>query len=457
MIIHCSFLEESPVNSTAHLVSRGVTDVEVKAGGRAAEEANRRRLSDFPLHRRFCLSSESSSMESSVCPFCHLTLPFSELQWHANSHFEDEDKEAKDLELANQVQIASSSCSTNVDRISSLIGLQTRGDYYHVNGGLISLLKNCLELEARHNSSVSILSGHVDHFHSLPSVDIGWGCGWRNIQMLSSHLLAHRQEARKVLFGGSGFVPDIAFLQRWLEIAWERGFDPPGAQHFNCKVYGTGHRIGTTECASLFRSFGLRARVVDFGPKESEQLHLSVPGSTLGQPVTQRNVIEVSGPMDRYVNRQQGLKRGRHSCDSSGKCSNNSKGKNEGARVLVDWVWNYFSDKGLTVSGSSRVIVSDRAPLYFQHDGHSRTIIGIQVKNQQNGMRQFNLLILDPSERTIALERSLKTNVGWQKLIKRGVHTLKKPQYQLCYIDPGIASREELEELKTINSMFFEL
>lgn len=146
-------------------------------------------------------------MESSVCPFCHLSVPSSELQWHANSHFEDEDKEANDMELGNQIQIASSSGSTDVVSISSLIGLQTRSNFYHVKDGLISLLRNCLELEARHNSSVTILSGHVDHFQSLPSVDVGWGCGWRNIQMLSSHLLAHRKEARKVLF-----VSQVLFL-----------------------------------------------------------------------------------------------------------------------------------------------------------------------------------------------------------------------------------------------------
>ncbi|XWS48681.1 hypothetical protein CRYUN_Cryun13aG0097200 [Craigia yunnanensis] len=301
-------------------------------------------------------------MESSACPFCHLSVPFSELQRHANSHFEDEDDEAKDLEFANQIQIASSSGSTDVDSISSLIALQTRSNFYHVKDGLISLLRNCLELETQHNSSVTILTGYVDHFQSLPSVDVGWGCGWRNIQMLSSHLLAHRQEARQVLFGGSGFVPDIGFLQRWLEIAWERRFDPPGAQHFNCKIYGFNYRIGTTECASLFRSFGLRARVVDFGPKESQPFYLSVPGSTLGQPVMKRNTIQVSGPMDRYVHQQQGSKKQGHSFESLGNGrSDKSKEESEGPHVLVDWVWNYFSDKGLTISGSSCVIVSDRA------------------------------------------------------------------------------------------------
>ncbi|KAL6955483.1 hypothetical protein U1Q18_031918 [Sarracenia purpurea var. burkii] len=95
-------------------------------------------------------------------------------------------------------------------------------------------------------------------------------------------------------------------------------------------------------------------------------------------------------------------------------------------------------------------------PLYFQHDGHSRTIVGIQVKHQLKGEIQYNLLVLDPAHKTAALERYLKENVGWQKLIKRGVHTLKKPQYQLCYIDPGIAGADEVEQLKTLDSIYIE-
>lgn len=50
-----------------------------------------------------------------------------------------------------------------------------------------------------------------------------------------------------------------------------------------------------------------------------------------------------------------------------------------------------FNDSVITLAFMGR-------PLYFQHDGHSRTIIGIQVKHQQNGTKQFNLLILDPSD-----------------------------------------------------------
>ncbi|XP_050270569.1 uncharacterized protein LOC126714439 isoform X3 [Quercus robur] len=364
------------------------------------------------------------------------------------------------------------------EKIACLIGLQIRSPFYQVETGLMALLKNCLELEA--GNSTSILSGYVDHFHSIESEDVGWGCGWRNIQMLSSHLLMRRQEAREVLFGGSGFVPDIASLQRWLEIAWERGFDALGSEHFNRKIYGSRNWIGATECAALFRSFGLRARIVDFGPKELESLCLSVPGSSLGAQVSKindrgkRKVVQVYGPMDKYIlgrhydaplagsrgdenSRYSSMQLGSNLGGGSGdNVLNKCARKNKGSEVLVHWVWNYFSDESLSKSCHHRVAVSEKPPLYFQHDGHSRTVVGVQVKHQQNGTQQFSLLILDPAHRTAALKTSLKENDGWQKLIKRGVHTLKKPQYQLCYIDPGIASEGEMELLKRIDSIFLE-
>lgn len=169
----------------------------------------------------------------------------------------------------------------------------------------MALLRECLELEPR--NTTTILCGYTDHIQSIRSEDSGWGCGWRNIQMLSSHLLMQRKETREVLFGGAGFVPDIPSLQRWLEIAWEKGFDAVGSDHFANKIFGLKRWIGTTECAALFRSFGLRARIVDFGPKELEPYYISLPGSSLGEEVKRmhnggkRKEIQVCGPMDRYM------------------------------------------------------------------------------------------------------------------------------------------------------------
>ncbi|KAL5568079.1 hypothetical protein UlMin_024654 [Ulmus minor] len=441
-------------------------------------------------------------MDSLECPFCHILVPSSELQRHANNHFEDDQEEqqqlARDLELAQQLALAPPSplpkstlmnnelpielgleknsnggeCSIQ-EKVTSLIGLQKREILHKVEGGLMVLLRSCLELEPE--NTTSILSGYVDHFQSIEFEDAGWGCGWRNIQIVSSHLLFQREEAREVLFGGSGFVPDIPSLQKWLEIAWEKGFDEPGSEHFDHKLYGTKKWIGTTECAALLRSFGLFAMVVDFGPKELESQYLSVPGSSDGTEAKRiwnggkRKVVQVNGPIDRYLKpRNHGFPEAGSSGQEKCSCSsfqlgessssgNNISSKSKGQQVLIDWVWNYFSDKNSTKSGKDRVIVSEKGPLYFQHDGHSRTIVGIQVKHQRNGKQQHNLLVLDPSQRTAALEKSLQDNVGWQKHIKRGVHTLKKPQYQLCYVDPGIASGEEMESLKTIDSTFLEL
>lgn len=41
-------------------------------------------------------------------------------------------------------------------------------------------------------------------------------------------------------------------------------------------------------------------------------------------------------------------------------------------------------------------------PLYFQHDGHSRTIVGIQMqKAKSSSARSYSLLILDPAHVSI--------------------------------------------------------
>ncbi|XP_049411378.1 uncharacterized protein LOC125874518 [Solanum stenotomum] len=413
----------------------------------------------------------------SVCPICNLRVLTFELERHANSHFDDEDID-KDFELAQQIALdlarAPSSppyipvdddmqCETSSqkDRESNFLKSEAKNcnpggkdidekarilSSVHSNEtrpqivqGLMDLLKNCLELETE--KATTILCGNVDHFQSSHSEDFGWGCGWRNIQMLSSHLLKQRREAREVLYGGSGFVPDIPSLQRWLEIAWKRGFDKQGSEDFDQAIYGKRNWIGTTECATLFRSFGLRARIVDFVSREID-IRSSGVGKCVGNMAPQ-----VYGPMDRY------LSKGKNVVSKAVPISYDVKAKPKVQQALIDWVWNYFADNKSRISGNHGILVSQKAPLYFQHDGHSRTIVGIQMKCQRNGPMQYNLLILDPGHTTESLAKSLKGNFGWQKLIKRGVHTLKKPLYQLCFLDPGIASGEEIESLKNLHSI----
>ncbi|KAL6503966.1 hypothetical protein OROGR_025889 [Orobanche gracilis] len=406
-------------------------------------------------------------MEFSTCPICSLSFPSFELQRHANDHFADE-YYATDLELAQQFALippspprfaedswkcrpsssdippsSSSRCDSYLtvcgvndydEKYASLVCSQNEEKFYKVEGNLMTLLRKCLELET--TDSVSILCWHIDHFQSIESWDVGWGCGWRNIQMLSSYLLSQHEEVKSVLYGGCGFVPSIRSLQRWLELAWDKGFDTPGSDDFDRKIYGKRNWIGTTECAAVFRFFGLRAKIVDFCSKDFELAHLG------------RKNKQICGPMDIF------LSKGKMDLSKSYQHSTNvSSEEVRGHQVLFEWVWNYFSGNNAGRSGDCRVVLSEKSPLYFQQDGHSRTIVGIQAKHLRNGTKQYNLLIFDPSTRTRALEKSLQENVGWQKLIKRGAHTLTEPQYQLCFIDPGIADGEELVSLKTINSV----
>lgn len=226
----------------------------------------------------------------------------------------------------------------------------------------MALLKNCLASES--GNVTSILSGYVDHFQSKESEDVGWGCGWRNIQMLSSHLIAQRQEAREVLYGGAGFVPDIASLQGWLELAWEQGFDTQGSNDFEREIYGKRNWIGTTECATLLRSFGLRAMIVDFC-KKGMQLASSSTALKCGEMaineeiVGKRKLHHVYGPMDRFLTRGDHDLSHQFSTGPEGlKCA--PVGKDKGHGVIIDWVWNYFSDHNSTKPGCQRVVLSEK-------------------------------------------------------------------------------------------------
>ncbi|CAN8277287.1 unnamed protein product [Cochlearia groenlandica] len=404
-------------------------------------------------------------MSSSSCPICNLTLPFSQIERHVNTHFYDGEEEEFDpqIEIDHQLALLIASSSSSPYIIESPTSSSQNGDVLATlpcsqnktkSHSLICLLKNCLEQESKKSkpniNTTSLLSSFVDHYQSTKE-DKGWGCGWRNIQMQCSHLFSNNNnnnigdgdEVKKRLFDGSTFVPDVPSLQRWLEIAWSKGFDVSGSHHFGARIHGSNRWIGTTECAALLRSFGLRARIVDFAPGRSKSTYLSVPGSSVAPKV------KAYGPMDRYLVKKDG----KAVEDGDKRCFNRSV-SGKGA-VLMEWVWNYFSDNRLNVS--SGVHMTNKGPLYFQHEGHSRTIIGIQRRIQGIAFTpMYNLLILDPGDSTKAIEKSLVEKKGWEGYIKRGAHTLTCPEYQILYVDKGIADGEELEKLKTIDSHFVE-
>eukprot|EP00850_Spirogloea_muscicola_P001891 SM000007S20851 [mRNA] locus=s7:564911:566986:- [translate_table: standard] len=390
----------------------------------------------------------------------------------------------------------------------------------------------------------------------------------------------------------------------WLELAWRRGFDAAGAAQLDWNVAGTRKWIGTTEAAALLRSFGFRARIVDFrssyaksrestGAEQRQRRAAKSPGrhgreeaeavlavgnaaGEHAQRAAAADAIGASGEdsvtaKPTPANPQGGNEDGDSPKDSDGaaedgaaeehpgiacsqcqvkpirgkrfrstvvpKCNlcercmlqvlhqesdgdsdggnGRSKDKspwrrcqfvrvespalqfessheplkgagnedvsavdscNSGANHtrLVEWVWGYFTGAGPDIGADPNahqqqqhqqaprdalsqlrqpLHVSNKSPLYFQHQGHSRTIVGIERRRSRpSAPEEFFLLVFDPSQRSEDLARTLKSKSGWQPLIKRGVRTLRKAEYQLLYVDPGLATDNECESLKVLDS-----
>ncbi|CAO3650189.1 unnamed protein product [Cunninghamella blakesleeana] len=185
-------------------------------------------------------------------------------------------------------------------------------------------------------TSAYLCSSFTDHI-STGIMDLGWGCGYRNTQMLMTFLQRKKQAGDVILQQ----VSDIHGLQILLERAWEEGFDPQGADQLNNRVYKTRKWIGTTEVYSILCYLGIRCTILDFH--------------------------RPTGPNDTH-------------------------------EELMDWIQDYFQSAQISTSNKNKIVyITNRPPLYLQHSGHSRTVIGIELL--KNGKR--NLIMFDPGRRML--------------------------------------------------------
>lgn len=257
--------------------------------------------------------------------------------------------------------------------------------------------------------------------------DSGWGCGYRNIQMLSSYLLScgspHEAEYRSVLFGGTGHLPPVPRLQEWLDRAWQAGFDPEGAEQLEGSVAHSKKLIGATECATLLRSFGVRAFVCSFASP-------AVPAEELERRRLQA-AAAASADNAAHPERKK-LKQPQHVPAF------------EPCVELLQFCWDYFARRQPTRA------VCEAAPfcppLYLQHEGHSRTVVAAE-RDRCTG--SISLLLFDPAQESAAIQADVRDRRRLQRLRRAG-QTFTQPKYQVCVIAPGIADEEEREHLKTI-------
>lgn len=121
------------------------------------------------------------------------------------------------------------------------------------------------------------------------------------------------------------------------------------------------------------------------------------------------------------------------------------------AARVVKFVSRYFDSKE---NGSGQF----RFPLYLQHEGHSRSIVGVEwAANSHNGQNQTrlieSLLVFDPlSDSSTLRKHLLKGNRTWHRMVKKKpAQTIKRYcDYQIVYIAEGIMDWEERERSKLI-------
>ena len=87
-----------------------------------------------------------------------------------------------------------------------------------------------------HGVAQTYLCSVVDH-HSSTFGDKGWGCGYRNLQMLLSSLAHHTPYAERLGIAKGTGIPSISRLQGLIEEAWRKGYD--------LQVYLLSKRFGT--------------------------------------------------------------------------------------------------------------------------------------------------------------------------------------------------------------------
>ncbi|XP_004614062.2 zinc finger-containing ubiquitin peptidase 1 [Sorex araneus] len=231
------------------------------------------------------------------------------------------------------------------------------------------------------------LSAVVDHFHSSFG-DKGWGCGYRNFQMLLSSLLQNDTYA-DCLKGMS--VPCIPKIQSMIEDAWKEGFDPQGACQLNNKLQGTKAWIGACEVYTLLTSLRVKCRIIDF--------HKS------------------TGPLGTHPR-------------------------------LFEWILNYYSSER---EGTPKVVCTFKPPIYLQHQGHSRTVVGIEERKN----RTLCLLIFDPGCPSREMQKLLKPDMEASsiKQLRKFVGNLKHKQYQIVAVE-GVLSPEEKVARRQASQVF---
>ncbi|KAJ2307445.1 hypothetical protein IWW55_000969 [Coemansia sp. RSA 2706] len=232
------------------------------------------------------------------------------------------------------------------------------------------------------NASVILCNKHTQLFNTTFS-DRGWACGYRNCQMLLSSLMA--SEVGVSAFGripGDGGVASVSDLQQMLELAWQEGYDVDGAAQLGHRVKGTRKWIGATEVYCILAHLGVRAHIVDFHcPTATDGTH----------------------------------------------------------PALFEWIVEYFTSGATADSaGGQKLRFTNKHPLYLQHQGHSRTVVGVELSDVGT-----SILLFDPDV-AVARSENHPAELRSFRLMLNG--TRRADQYQILYVDDCVADEADISK-----------
>ena len=227
----------------------------------------------------------------------------------------------------------------------------------------------------------------------------GWACGYRNIQLLWSNLGAAGSPYASALAharGGAGDggggptrrlpIPSIHTLQLLIEQAWAAGFDAKGASELGGRLTIPGDRqkwIGTAEAVVLFRSLGV-------------PLEMAVFKQPSLQPRSRKRSRGESAVMGSGSTTGRSVRGDGRSCGSgsSGDYERQRRAHNHNHPSLIQFAWRYFGGD----RAADTVVQSSMPPLYLQHAGHSRSIVGVERRRASaRSAWHYVLLLFDPS------------------------------------------------------------
>jgi len=231
----------------------------------------------------------------------------------------------------------------------------------------------------------------TDHFASGVG-DAGWGCGYRNTQMILSSLLRSNTFKDVVAKGIGGHeVPSIPKIQSMIEDAWKKGFDSQGAEQLGNKLHNTSKWIGATEIAVLLRSLRIKAELVDF---------------------------------------------------------HKATGHDGTHPKMFTWIHKYYNQEVGTRQ-------SPPPPLFLQHQGHSRLCIGVEEHPRGECPIYLLLFDPSHAPRQMkALIQNVSSNVSAQlRLLRRSLKQMRSKQYQILYIDGIYEDDAEFEQSKEFRSV----